>query len=87
MPEKREFDPIYPSSPNPNTIKCKDCVFRDRAFIKIGEKTIHCGVTRIECDIYTNPDWKPHKVLYGDSDCDYYVKDEEYEDQGSESNG
>ena len=75
--EKREFSELKGTMPNPKTIRCRNCAFRNRDVIVVGEKKIPCGVTRAECDIYQKPSFKPHEIMFNDADCDYYVKDSE----------
>ena len=75
MTKKREFDPIKGFWPDPESIMCKDCIFRDRAEIDLGSKKIKCGITRAECEIYQKPNYKPNAILFQKEKCEYYVKD------------
>lgn len=76
--EKREFDPIKGTWPNPNTVKCRDCVHRDKTIVMIGERNVAVGVTRSFCGVYTKEvNGKPHEILFQNADCDYYMKDDD----------
>lgn len=81
--EKRSpnFDqPMKASWPNPNKIVCKDCAFRDKTVVKLGDKTIPAGVTKDFCKIYEKPpktNGKPSAVLFQNAECKYYQKDAE----------
>lgn len=64
--------------PDRNKILCKDCIFRDHAYIKIGEKEISVGITKIYCDAYQPPpvsNGKPYDVLFNNADCEFYAKE------------
>ena len=64
--------------PDRNKIICKDCIFRDRTVIELGEKEIPVGVTKAFCDMYQAPpasNGKPHDVLFSNADCEFYVKE------------
>lgn len=64
--------------PDRNKIICKDCIFRDRTVIELGEKEIPVGVTKAFCDMYQAPpasNGKPHDVLFNNADCEFYVKE------------
>lgn len=77
MPKHREFSPIKGSTPNPNEIFCRDCAFRDKTVINVGNKVIPCGITKANCDIYVEPNNKPSEILFQDAPCDYWTKDPE----------
>lgn len=73
--EKRELSEVKGVTPNPKAIRCRDCMFRDKDTIKVGSKTIHCGVTKAECGMYQKPEFKPHDVMFNGADCKRYMKD------------
>lgn len=55
-------------------IKCKDCVFRDRATYE-GEPI---GITKAWCQVYEKGKaYKPTAVILDNADCKYYMKDGE----------
>lgn len=81
MSEKRNFndEPMKGTFPDPKEIKCKDCAFRDKTVVKLGEKVLHVGVTKAFCKIYEKPpktNGKPSAVLFQNADCKYYQKEE-----------
>ena len=64
--------------PERDKIICKDCIFRDKTVIELGEKEIPVGVTKAFCDMYQAPpasNGKPHDVLFNNADCEFYVKE------------
>lgn len=71
--KKREFAPIKGTMPNPNTIFCSDCAFRDKTTIKVGDEVIPVGVTKSYCDVFVKPNSKPTEILFDEAPCDYYV--------------
>lgn len=75
MSEKREFDPLKGSWPDPDKIMCRDCVFRDKTEVVLSKKIIKCGITKNECEIYQKPNYKPTEILLQNAECDYYVND------------
>lgn len=69
---KRELTPMKATTPDPNTIVCRDCAFRDKTIIKVGSKEKPVGVTRAECDMFIQPNFKPHDVLFDGANCRYH---------------
>jgi hypothetical protein len=61
--------------PECDKIACKDCVFRDKTIVTVGETTIEAGVTKSYCEIYKYPDNKPNEILFNNSECEYYEKE------------
>lgn len=61
--------PMKVQFPNPKTIACKDCIFRDKASIEVDGETIFVGVTRDKCGKYNG---KPHEVMFLDKPCPKY---------------
>lgn len=79
MSEKRQFDPIKATFPNPEKIPCWDCFNRDREEVDLGHRTIKCGVTKAFCNAYPPPpdsSGKPLEVLFHGAKCRFYAKDE-----------
>lgn len=76
MGKQREFSPMHCESPDANEIFCRDCSFRDKTTIDLGDGEIPVGVTKAYCDIYIEPNSKPNKILFQQAPCDFYVKDE-----------
>lgn len=70
--------PIKFQGATANETICKDCTFRDKTVVEIGQKTIPVGVTRSYCQIYTKKisNGKPLPILFNGADCEYYVKDD-----------
>lgn len=78
MAKKREFSPMKTQWVNPDEILCKDCIHRDKEEIKIGDKTIKCGVTKSFCDMFIGPpidNGKPNGILFNGDDCDFYEEE------------
>ena len=75
MDEER-FTPIHGSFPDKNSVFCKDCKFRDRTTVKLGQKEYTVGTTRDTCQKYNgNEAYKPNDILFKNAPCDYYEKD------------
>ena len=62
---------------NPDTIICKDCVYRDKCEIELNGKIIRAGVTKSYCEMYPkeSTNGKPNGILFQNEDCDYYEKE------------
>lgn len=78
MAEKREFSPMHGQLPNPNLIKCKDCVNRDKTVLNMFNPPKPVGITKAFCDAFPQPpdsNGKPHDVLFNNADCEFYIKD------------
>lgn len=76
---KESQSPIKGQFPDRNAIICKDCRFRDKATIKLGDKEIVVGVTKAFCEKYKAPpksNGKPHEVLFNNGNCDFYEKED-----------
>ncbi|MDO5445903.1 MAG: hypothetical protein Q4F31_09835 [Eubacteriales bacterium] len=67
-------------TPDINKIQCKDCVFRQKDVLRDG-KVVLRGATKGICDVYPIPVWKPDSILFGGEPCDYYVSENEEEDE------
>ena len=78
MSKESAQSPIKGQFPDPKTIVCKDCIFRDKTVVNIGDKKIFAGITKMFCDIYREPPestGKPHGVLFNNEDCEFYIKE------------
>ena len=78
MNAKEAQSQIKGQFPDRDKIICKDCIFRDKTVIELGEKEIPVGVTKAFCDMYQAPpasNGKPHDVLFNNADCEFYVKE------------
>lgn len=76
---KEAQSPIKGQFPDRNEILCKDCEFRDKAIVTIGNNKIPVGVTKAFCKKYERPpksNGKPHEVLFENGICEYYKKEE-----------
>lgn len=74
---KGKEDIIKIQKPDVEKIACKDCLNRDKTVIEINGKIITVGVTKDTCDVYKGPPidtGKPHKVLFNNARCDYFIK-------------
>lgn len=77
MAKEESKNIIKVQKPNAEKIACKDCLNRDKTVVEINGKIIAVGVTRGTCDVYKGPPddkGKPHKVLFNNARCDYFVK-------------
>lgn len=77
MAEKRELSPMKAMFPNPNTIRCRDCVNRDRTVVTLpNNKVIPSGITKDFCEAYgMDQNGKPYDVLFLNAECPMYIKD------------
>ena len=77
---KEAQSPIKGQFPDKEKIICKDCMFRDKTLIELGDKKIPVGVTKAFCEKYESPpksNGKPHDVLFEKNGiCEYYQKEE-----------
>ena len=56
----------------PKDIVCKTCMFKMPPVTIGGEA--HERYTRSNCQIFEEPEYKPHEVLWEHSDCEHYEK-------------
>lgn len=77
--KKRDYGPIKGSFPNPETIQCRDCIYRDKTVVKLGDDIVSVGVTKDSCEVYNGGKaWhKPHDVLFNLVDCEFKETDSE----------
>lgn len=57
------------SYPNPKTIDCRNCIYRDRTTVKIGDKEKAVGLTKGFCYKFQDGAGKPHDVLFENAEC------------------
>lgn len=60
--------------------QCRDCAFRyTNYFLAPDGRKIPCteeiGYQKSSCHIFPYPKWKPHGVVYGEEQCEYYEKE------------
>ena len=75
---KEAQSPIKGQFPNRNEIICKDCIFRDKTIVNLGDKKINVGITKAFCEKYEAPpisNGKPHDVLFENGICEYYEQE------------
>lgn len=74
----REFSPMKMAHPNPKTIKCKNCKYRDKTTVEIDGEIIDVGITKGRCEKYLDYPYdmgKPSAILFQNADCEYYEKE------------
>ena len=80
MAEERNLQsPMRFQGANPETVQCKDCVFRDKTILELGEKKIPVGVVKSWCEVYSkdiSPGGKPVGILFETEKCKHYRKDD-----------
>lgn len=71
-------DPIRMQTADPNKIRCRDCIFRDKTQVTIGGETARVGITRDTCVIFDGKrgNWKPTEILLDGANCLMYERDE-----------
>lgn len=73
---KDRFSPVHATHPDPETIQCRTCKFRDKAVIKFSSGSeVAIGCIRAFCDKYRKPpesNGKPHDIMYNIRKCDFY---------------
>lgn len=68
---------IKGTTPDPATIYCRNCMFRNRTEVKVGNKVIKVGVVKDTCMIYDGkPMRKPSAILFYGISCPYWEKDD-----------
>lgn len=72
---KREEQPMKGAWPDPKKIACRNCFFRDRTQITLGEETIPVGITKDFCAVFTGAEGKPKGVLFQNEPCPFYEED------------
>lgn len=64
--------------PDPDKIRCRDCLYRDQDELELDGETIKVGITRDTCMMFNRPgNWKPTAVLFQNADCLLYERDED----------
>lgn len=76
----RDWGPVTGCFPDRNEISCKDCVYRDKELLELDGEDIPVGITRDTCLVFDGDKvgYKPHDVLFGLEDCNFYEKDEAF---------
>lgn len=68
--------PIKGTTPDPATIYCRNCIFRDRTEVKVGKKVIKVGIAKDTCKMYDGkPMRKPSEILFYGVECPYWEED------------
>lgn len=66
MNAKEAQSPIKGQFPDKEKIICKDCIFRDKTLVEIGNKKIPVGATKSFCEKYEAPPknkWKASRCF------------------------
>lgn len=63
MNAKEAQSPIKGQFPDKEKIICKDCIFRDKTLVEIGNKKIPVGATKSFCEKYEAPPKKQMESL------------------------
>lgn len=79
--EKKDgFSPVHATHPDPNTVQCSTCKYRDKAKLKFSSGTeVAIGAIKAFCEKYKKPpksNGKPHDVLYNIQRCEFYEMEE-----------
>lgn len=68
---------MHMQTADPEKIRCRDCIYRDRDTMKIDGKVIQTGIMRGTCLIFDGKrgNWKPTRVTLENGDCMFYDKE------------
>lgn len=82
MPNKKEDhrSPMRATFADPKKVICKNCLFRDKTEVVVGDKVIKAGVTKQFCAAYPEPpdsNGKPLGILFYGDKCKYYQNEKE----------
>jgi len=74
-----KHDPMVMQTANAKTIPCRNCIYRDRAYVEIGGERMDTGITKDTCMIFDGKGgrWKPNDVYFHSEACVFYEKDDE----------
>ena len=72
---KRTLDPIKPQTPDASKIMCMTCEHRDKFALRIRDKIVPVGATKIYCSEYNSGTGKPYDVLFANAKCPRYKKE------------
>ena len=74
-----KLDPMKMQTANVNTIPCRDCIYRDKAFVTVDGERMNTGITKDTCMIYDgrNGRWKPNGVYFHSEACAFYERDDQ----------
>lgn len=68
--------PMKGQWPDPKKVRCKDCVFRDKTVLHLGDKVIPTGVVDCYCKQFPkDTNGKPLEILFRNADCPFYKSD------------
>ena len=70
-------EPMKMQTANKDTIQCKDCLYRDRAFVTVDGEKLETGITKDTCMIFDGKkgNWKPNGVYFRNERCPMYEPD------------
>ena len=73
-----KHDPMKMQTANVNTIPCRTCLYRDKAFVTVDGERLNTGVTKDTCMIFDgkNGGYKPNDVYFHSKDCVFYERDD-----------
>lgn len=78
MTKKKDWGEVKGRWPDIKKIKCKDCIYRDRAVIDIFNPPKDVGAAKDVCEMYPLPpdgNGKPSDILFQNADCEFYIED------------
>lgn len=69
---------MHTTMQDPETCQCRDCEFRDREAITIGDKIKRIGVIKANCLVFEKEttNGKPSQFISNELPCPYYVKEQ-----------
>lgn len=75
------YGEMHTTMQSPDKCQCKDCVFRDRTTVTIGNEVKRIGVIRANCLVFEKEttNGKPPQFITNELPCPYHQKDENYE--------
>lgn len=73
-----KHEPMKLQTANVNTIPCRNCIYRDKAFVTVGGENLYTGITKDTCMIFDGDKgrYKPNDVYFNSKACDFYEKDD-----------
>ena len=72
-------DPMKMQTANKDTIPCRNCIYRDKAFVIIDGEKLETGITKDTCLIFDGKkgNWKPNNVYFHSEMCVFYERDDQ----------
>lgn len=69
--------PMKLQKADPNTIPCRDCIYRDKTTLRLNGELLRPGITKDTCMIFDGKkgNWKPNNVYFLNEDCIFYEQD------------